>query len=87
MTPFDFADFLDLADDLSTRNDEAAWRSAISRAYYGILHVAYQTLPLTAQATITHRTTHRATWDFYTASSVPMCRQIGNAAVKSDLTA
>jgi uncharacterized protein (UPF0332 family) len=82
VTPFDFADFLDLADDLATGSDEAAWRSAISRAYYAILHVAYRTLRLPAQATISHRTTHRATWDFYTTSSVAICRQVGHAGIQ-----
>jgi hypothetical protein len=82
VTPFDFVDFLDLADDLSNRSDEAAWRSAISRAYYAILHVAYRTLPAPAQATISHRTAHRTTWQFYTASSVAACRQIGHAGIR-----
>lgn len=52
MTPFEFASYLDLADELAARPDEAAWRSAISRAYYAVLHVAYQALPVTIRATI-----------------------------------
>jgi uncharacterized protein (UPF0332 family) len=35
-----FRDFLTLADFLATRNDEAAWRTSISRAYYAAFHVA-----------------------------------------------
>jgi hypothetical protein len=81
VTPFDFADFLDLVDDLASRSDEAAHRSAISRAYYALLHVAYRTLPAPAQASISHRMTHRTTWQLYTASSVAVCRQIGNAGI------
>jgi hypothetical protein len=45
VTPFDFAEFLDLADQLSSHSHEAAWRSAVSRAYYALLHVAYEALP------------------------------------------
>ena len=82
MTPFDFAGFLDLADDLVTRTDEAAWRSAISRAYYAVLHVAFQALPLSIRATISHRATHRDVWQLYTMSSVQVCRQVGHAGIR-----
>jgi len=40
VTPFEFADYLDLAEELAARSEEAAWRSAKSRAYYAVLHVA-----------------------------------------------
>lgn len=33
-------DFLDLADQLATRDTEAAFRTAVSRAYYGAFHTA-----------------------------------------------
>ena len=82
MTPFDFVDYLDLADDLAKRVDEAAWRSAISRAYYAVLHVAFQALPAAIRGTITHRTTHRDVWQFYAASSVAVCRQIGHSGIR-----
>lgn len=38
--PFDFNEFLTLAVELSARNDEAAQRSSISRAYYSAYHLA-----------------------------------------------
>ena len=82
MTPFDFIDYLDLADSLAAGSDEAAWRSAISRAYYAALHVAFQALPLSIRGTITHRTTHRDVWQLYTTSSVAACRQIGHAGIR-----
>ena len=37
-------DFLDLARLLATHTTEAAWRSAVSRAYYAAFHVARQLL-------------------------------------------
>jgi len=46
------------------------------------LHVAYRTLPPPLQATISHRTTHRVTWQLYTDSSVPACRRIGHAGIR-----
>jgi uncharacterized protein (UPF0332 family) len=80
--PFDFAEYLDLAEELAVRGDEAALRTAISRAYYAILHVAYRALPASAQATISHRTTHRVIWQFYADSTVQACRQIGQAGFR-----
>jgi hypothetical protein len=79
--PFDFADFFDVAEALAARNEEAAWRSAISRAYYAALHVAYRALPSSQQVAISHRDTHRVTWQLYAASSMAACRQIGNAGI------
>lgn len=40
MPPFDWSQYLVLAKDLSARSDEAALRSAISRAYYAAYHHA-----------------------------------------------
>jgi len=37
---FTGTDFLHLARDLVTRDDEPAWRTAISRAYYAAFHAA-----------------------------------------------
>ncbi len=61
MTLFEFSDFLDLADQLSAHSDEAAWRSAVSRAYYAILHVAYEALPVPMRLSISHGAIHRQT--------------------------
>ena len=77
--PFEFTDYLILAEELAARSDEAAWRSAISRAYYAVLHAGYQVLPPATRATISHRDTHRVTWQLFTASSATVCRQIGHA--------
>ncbi len=77
MTLFDFSDFLDLADQLSAHSDEAAWRSAVSRAYYAILHVAYEALPVPMRLSISHGAIHRQTWQAYSASSVIACRRVG----------
>jgi hypothetical protein len=79
--PFYFADFLEVAEALAARNDEAARRSAISRAYYAVLHVAHRALPASQQAAMSHRDTHRVTFQLYAASSVAACRQIGNSGI------
>ena len=38
--PFDWSEFLTLADELGKRADEASLRSALSRAYYYVYHLA-----------------------------------------------
>jgi hypothetical protein len=82
LTPFEFSNFLDLAERLQTSGDEASLRSAISRAYYAIMHVAYQALPTALRAGIANRNTHRDVWQFYSRSSVSVCRQIGHAGIR-----
>lgn len=41
---FDWRRFVDLADSSRTSNDEAALRTAISRAYYAVYHVTTETV-------------------------------------------
>jgi uncharacterized protein (UPF0332 family) len=77
VTPFDFAEYLNLADDLATRQDEAAWRSSVSRAYYALLHVAYEALPTSIRGSISYGAIHRRTWQLYSASSMLACRRVG----------
>jgi hypothetical protein len=38
--PFDWNDFLTLAEELAARDDQASKRTAISRAYYSVFHAA-----------------------------------------------
>ena len=38
--PFDWADYLRLAEDLANKPDEASQRTSISRAYYFVYHIA-----------------------------------------------
>ena len=39
-TPFNWAEYLRLATDLSQNSDEASHRTSISRAYYSVFHAA-----------------------------------------------
>jgi uncharacterized protein (UPF0332 family) len=39
-----FRDFLTLAESLAEESNEAAWRSAVRRAYYAAFHVAWDFL-------------------------------------------
>lgn len=82
MTSFDFREFLSLAEELGVRADEAALRSAVSRAYYGLLHLAYRALPEHHRAAIGPGAIHRMTWDLDTTSSMRTSRQIGHAGIR-----
>ena len=70
--------FLDIAEELAARQDEAAWRTAIGRAYYTAFGVAGQTLPAAEQATVTPRNAHERVWQLYAFSTVAGCRRLAN---------
>lgn len=77
MTAFDYRSFLDIADELGQRADQAARRTALGRAYYAILGVAYRSLPLSDQARIGPGQIHEVTWALYAAATAQSSRQIG----------
>ncbi len=79
---FEWAAFLDLAHDLvEEANNEAALRSAISRAYYAVLHVAHQRL-IDAGWTLPDGSMHQHVWRAYADATDPRRRnnaRLGNA--------
>jgi hypothetical protein len=75
---FDWQSFLEIADELAARDDEAAWRTAISRAYYTALGVATEALPAAERATVNPRNAHERIWQLYTFSTTAGCRSLGN---------
>ena len=77
MTAFDSRTFLDLAEELGQRGDQAARRTALGRAYYAILGVAYRALPAAEQARIGPGQIHALTWVLYSASTAQASRQVG----------
>ena len=76
MTPFDWGDYLRLASELATRSDdEAALRSAISRAYYAVYGraAAY----LVARGDFADRALmHRTVWEVFKDSPEIARREI-----------
>jgi uncharacterized protein (UPF0332 family) len=80
---FDWQDFLRVAEDLAARGDEAALRSAISRAYYAafcsarnyLRDVQGRTIPKTGAA-------HRIVWDEFEAGSDNSRRQVATLGVR-----
>jgi hypothetical protein len=77
VTAFDYRSFLDIADELGQRNDQAARRTALGRAYHAILGVAFRALPSAEQTRIGPGQIHTVTWALYSASTVQGARQVG----------
>jgi hypothetical protein len=77
MTAFDYRTFLNIADELGQRADQAARRTALTRAYYAILGVAYRSLPLSDQARIGPGQIHELTWALYSAATAQSSRRVG----------
>jgi hypothetical protein len=63
--PFDWNNFLVLAEELSTRVDEASKRTAISRAYYFVFHLAFARAESTAGHFPGGGNSHQWCWDKY----------------------
>ncbi len=63
MSPFEWDDYLSLAEELAERDtDEAALRSAISRAYYAVYHRASAHVRVHDVVPVGERLTHRKVW-------------------------
>jgi hypothetical protein len=75
--PFDFHNFLTLAEELATRGDEASKRSSISRAYYSVYHLAFARAERTAGRHPVNVPFHQWCWEKYRDTPDPACQQIG----------
>ncbi len=76
---FDWSEYLKLAEELGKRTDEASLRSAISRAYYYVFHLALKR----AQAndfTFVTGGMHTQLWRVFKESPEPDCRKLGEIA-------
>lgn len=66
MSPFEWSDYLDLAERLIEREpDEAALRTAVSRAYYAVYHRASAHIRNNSLVPARERLTHRKVWDVF----------------------
>jgi len=78
---FDWNEYLRLARQLGGTVDDAAKRSAVSRAYYSAFHAASLSLKTNKVATNPRyeRDRHLKVWDIYMRSMKRDCRRIGNS--------
>lgn len=70
--PFNWAEYLRLATELSATQDEASHRSSISRACYSIFHVA----TIKAQSNGYSGRSHQKLWSLYQRDADRNCRKL-----------
>jgi uncharacterized protein (UPF0332 family) len=74
---FDWQDYLTLADELGSRKEESCLRTAISRAYYCVYHLAYQRV-LDSNLPIGGSSLHQQVWKQFILSSDRGYCKLGN---------
>lgn len=77
---FDWSHYFKIAKELASRSDEAAIRSAMSRAYYYIYHLALERAQSNGFAAVPGESSHKQLWRIYSASSEPSCQQLAQIA-------
>ncbi len=63
--PFDWKQYLSFADELSKRSEEAALRSAVSRAYYAAFCTARNHLRAKGEQIPDSEQTHKVVWESF----------------------
>jgi len=74
--PFDWSEYLRLADELGGRTDEASLRSAISRAYYYVYHLALSRAEANAYKPLPGEGKHIQLWRVFSGSPEPDCQRL-----------
>ena len=78
--PFDWAEFLRLATELSARPDEASHRASMSRAYYCVYHKASERAVSTGY---TDQKKHYVLWELYKSNTRDRtCRELAELGAK-----
>jgi uncharacterized protein (UPF0332 family) len=80
--PFDWSEYFRLADELGRRPDEAWLRSAISRAYYYVYHLALARAEANAYKALPGEGTHTQLWRVFSASPEPDCQRLAAIAAR-----
>jgi hypothetical protein len=74
---FDWVNYLQLAEELAARPDEAAKRAAISRAYYFVYNIAFARAEVTVGRCREVGSKHVWCWKMYRRSIDPTCKELG----------
>ncbi len=77
--PFDFNNYLIVAEELAAKNDEGSMRSAISRAYYSVYHLAITRVEANVgrHPRNVGKGVHQWCWEQYSATLNLDCQQLG----------
>jgi hypothetical protein len=74
--PFDWPDYLTLADELAKRSEECCLRTAISRAYYYVYHLARKRVTDNGFIIIRGGDTHKQVWEKFSGSPDWDCKKL-----------
>ena len=74
---FEWRDYLELARRLSANKDEASLRSAVSRAYYYVYHLALARAESDGYNPTRESGSHIDMWSVYLENPVPECLKLG----------
>jgi hypothetical protein len=80
--PFDWSEYSRLADELGNRSDEASLRSAISRAYYYVYHLALARAEANSYRAMPGEATHAQLWRVFSQSPEPDCKRLAVIAFR-----
>jgi uncharacterized protein (UPF0332 family) len=78
--PFSWTDYLTLAQELSARKEEHCLRTAISRAYYYVFHLARQRVEDNKFPIARGENSHRQIWEKFEKDPDPRCQKLYLAA-------
>ena len=76
MAVFDWNAYLTLSEELSARSDEAALRTAISRAYYFVYQTAKKRDAVKEYRFANDGKSHDELWELYERNSPPECKRL-----------
>jgi uncharacterized protein (UPF0332 family) len=79
---FNWSEYLKLADELGKRTDEGSLRSAISRAYYYVFHLALKRAQDNDFRVLSGEGTHTQLWRVFSESPEPDCRRLAEIAAR-----
>ena len=80
--PFDWLEYFRLAHELGGREDEASLRSAISRAYYCVYHLALARAEANTYKPLPGESTHLQLWRVFSGSPEPDCQKLAIIAAR-----
>jgi len=76
---FNWSEYLNLADNLSAKLDEASHRTSVSRAYYFVYHTASATAVANGYVDMK---SHVALWNYFNKQSDRQCRKIAQIGLR-----
>jgi hypothetical protein len=79
---FDWSEYFRLADELGARADAASLRTAISRAYYYVYHLALTRAEANDFRALSGEGLHTQLWRVFSTSPEPGCQRLAAIAVR-----